>query len=100
MLRFIFWAKRVLNALNFVAAARNERRADRMALKESVSEICAVVRSQNALAEAQTKLLTQWFESLSVDPTPGRSINYTPQDELDEFARLEGVEVSRLKTYY
>lgn len=98
--RLIFWLKRILNAMNFVATRRNERRVERMEMLGAVSEICAVVRSQNALAEAQTKLLTQWFESLSTDPTPGRSINYTPQDELDEFARLEGVEVGKLKTYY
>lgn len=100
MIRAIFWLKRTFSALNIVGTWRSERREREARMLAAVSEVCAVVRSQNALAEAQTKLLTQWFESLSVDPTPGRSINYTPHDELDEFARIEGVEVGKLKTYY
>jgi hypothetical protein len=100
MIRFTFWLKRLLHALNFVAAIRRERRAERAEMLEAVREVCSVIRSQNALAEAQTKLFAQWFESLSIDPAPGRSINYTPQDELAKFAADEGVEVGKLTTYY
>lgn len=100
MIRFTFWLKRMFNAINWVAARRAERREERAELLEAVREVCAVIRSQNALAEAQTKLFTQWFETLSMDPTPGRSINYTPQDELERFAREEGVEVQKLTTFY
>lgn len=100
MIRLIFWLKRLLHALNFVAAARRERQQERAEMLEAVREVCAVIRSQNALAEAQTRLFTQWFESLATDPAPGRSINYTPQQELEQFAREKGVEVEKLTTFY
>lgn len=100
MLRFTFWLKRILSAMNWVAARRKERQMERAELLEAVREVCSVVRSQNALAEAQTRLFSQWFENLSLDPTPGRSINYTPQQELERFAQEEGVEVGKLTTYY
>lgn len=100
MIRLIFWLKRLAHALNFVAAARRERQAERAEMLEAVREVCSVIRSQNALAEAQTRLFAQWFESISIDPSPGRSINYTPQQELERFAHEEGVEVGKLTTFY
>jgi hypothetical protein len=99
-LKFTFWLRRVLQAWNFVANRRAERAAERAQLLEAVREVCSVVRSSNALAEAQTKLFAQWFESLSTDPSPGRSINYSQEELLDEFAEANSTTSDKLKIFY
>lgn len=98
--RFVFWLQRLISVLNIAAKRRADRAAELSVLHSMVSEVCGVIRSQNALAEAQVKLMTSWFASISSDPTPGRSITFSENTQLEQFAAENEVPVSSLKQYF
>lgn len=98
--RLVFWLQRLINIFNFAAKKRAERAAELAVLRDMVSEVCGAIRSQNALAEAQIKLMTNWFASITTDPTPGRSITFSDDAQLEQFAADNEVPVSSLKQYF
>ena len=100
MAKFLFYLNRIIAALNFAAKKRQQREMELNVLREMVSEVCSTIRSQNALAEAQIKLMQGWFATITTDPTPGRSIHFDESNELEQFANEHGVSPSDLKQYF
>lgn len=98
--KLVFWLQRLVNVFNFAAKRRAERAAELGVLRDMVSEVCGAIRSQNALAEAQIKLMTSWFASIATDPTPGRSITFSEEQQLEQFAADNEVPVSSLRQYF